>query len=279
MNKTLLTALLLAPGLALAKGPCTVERTQSFDLDTAGIAVLQVSIGPDQLRLDGHDGDSGQLTVRMCASDQARLDALGAAIERRGDDRLVLELDHGGRSNRISTGWFSSRSDYGRFEIQGRIPAHMAVDLTVGSGDAEVNNVAALEAVVGSGDLEANHITGLFKGQVGSGDIEVEGAGRVEIGNIGSGDISIDGVQGDAVVGNIGSGDLSLRGVTGSVRIGAIGSGDAKLRDVAGSVEVRALGSGDIDARDIGGDLTLRSKGSGRVNHRNVGGTVSVPNR
>lgn len=279
MNKTIIAALLLSPGLALASGPCAVERTQTLELDTVGIETLQVSIGPDSLRLEGQDQEGGSLSVRMCASDQTRLDDLAAALERDGDDRLVLALDHGGRHNEIGRSWFITRSDYGRFEISGRIPARLAVDLTVGSGDAEVTNVGALEAVVGSGDLEVSRVDGRFTALVGSGDIEAERTGPVEIGSIGSGDIKLRGVEGDARIGNIGSGQLDLREVSGTVSIGTIGSGGAKLFDVGGDVEARALGSGSIEARDIGGDLRLRSKGSGDVEHRGVKGSVSLPNR
>lgn len=279
MNKTTIAVLLLSPGLALASGPCEVERTQTLELATAGIATLQVSIGPDSLRLEGHDQDEGTLTVRMCASDQQRLDALSAALQREGGDRLVLVLDHGGRHNEISSNWFFSRADYGRFEIQGRIPARLAVDLTVGSGDARVSHVAALEAVVGSGELDVDRVGGPFTMMVGSGDIEAAGTGPVEIGSIGSGDVRLRGVEGDARIANIGSGSLDLREIVGSVAIGTLGSGDATLRDVSGAVEVRALGSGSIEADGIGGDLSLRSKGSGSVEHRDVAGGVSLPNR
>lgn len=279
MNKTILAALLLAPGLALANDPCDVERTQTLEIDAAGIAALQISIGPDSLQLEGHDQDGGSLSVRMCASDQERLDALAVALERDGDDRLVLALDHGGRHNQISTGWFFSRNDYGRFEISGRIPARLALDLTVGSGDARVANVAALEAVLGSGELEVERVDGRFSALVGSGKIEAEGTGPVEVGSIGSGEIKLTGVEGDVLVGNIGSGKLDLRRVDGSVSIGAIGSGEAKLREVSGDVDVRALGSGLIEAQDIGGNLELRSKGSGKVEPRNVTGSISLPNR
>lgn len=259
MNKFILTALLLAPGLAMASQPCALERTEAIELDAAGIDVLQVSIGPDSLRLDGQEGDTGTLSVRMCASDQQRLDDLAAALQRE-DDRLVLALDHGGRHNVISGSWFFKRSDYGRFEITGTLPARLAVDLTVGSGDAVVTNVAALEAVVGSGDLDVERVPGAFRALVGSGEIKAERTGPAEIGSIGSGSID-------------------LRSVEGPVSIGAIGSGTASLRDVTGDVQVRTLGSGTLEARDIRGGLELRSKGSGTVEHRDVQGEVRLPRR
>lgn len=259
MNKIILTALLLTPGLAMASQPCALERTETIELDAAGIDVLQVSIGPDSLRLDGQEGETGTLSIRMCASDQQRLDDLAAALERE-DDRLVLVLDHGGRHNVISGSWFFKRSDYGRFEITGTLPARMAVDLTLGSGNAEVANVAALEVVVGSGDLDVERVPGAFKALVGSGDISAERTGPVEIGSIGSG-------------------SLDLRTVEGQVSIGAIGSGKASVRDIAGDVQVRTLGSGTLEARDVRGGLELRSKGSGTVEHRDVRGQVSLPRR
>lgn len=279
MKMTILAVLLLSPGLALGQGPCAVERTQTLELDTVDISALQIDIGPDSLRLDGHDQEGGALTVRMCASDQERLDALAAALERHGDDRLVLALDHGGRHNVIGRIWFFERNDYGRFEIRGRVPSRLAVDLTVGSGDAEVNNVAALEAVVGSGDLEVSQVSGQLMALVGSGGIEAERTGPVEVGSIGSGDIRLRSVEGDARIGSIGSGRLDVRDISGSVSIGTVGSGRVSARAVSGNVDVRALGSGRIEAQAVGGDLSLRSKGSGNVEHRDVEGRVSVPNR
>lgn len=280
MIRILCTALVLVPFMASAQQLCEFERTEDLRLDLTDVSTLQISIGPDSVRLEGRDDADGVLQVRMCASSQERLDALNVSQLRQQAGRLQVELDHGGRPNRYTRVFlFFSVNDYGRFEITGRIPGDLAVDLTVGSGHARVSDVAGLEAVVGSGDLEARGIAGTFSVQVGSGDIVGEDVGALEIGNIGSGDVTVRQVRGDARVGSIGSGDLTLQGVQGSVAIGPIGSGDARLRDIGGNVEVRTLGSGDIDVRGVGGDLSVRSKGSGNIVHSGVAGEVVLPRR
>lgn len=274
-----LAALLALPGVALATLPCEIERTHTLALDFENANRLQVSIGPDRLALEGAEDGDGILTIRLCASSPERLEALAFGQARLGTDGLQLTLDHGGRSNRYIRGWFAGRSDYGHFEISGRIPARLALELTVGSGGARVSDIAALDAVVGSGDLEVRRIAGPLRLTVGSGDVDAEHLGSLEITSIGSGDVEARRIGGEVSVGGIGSGDLELREVAGSVRIGTIGSGDAELRDIGGNVEIRTLGSGDVDVAGVGGDLSLRSKGSGRVRHSGVQGSVSLPNR
>lgn len=280
MIRLLIVALVLTPALASAQQPCEFERTEEVRLDLADVSTLQMSIGPDAVSLEGTDNAVGMLRVRMCASSQERLDALGVSQFHPYPGRLQVELDHGGRSNSYTRMFlFFSASDYGRFEIEGNIPTTLAVDLTVGSGSARVSGVTDLEAVLGSGDLEVRGIAGAFTAQVGSGDITGQDVGTLQISNIGSGDVTVRQVEGDARIGSIGSGDLQLHEVQGSVSIGPIGSGDARLRDIGGDVEVRTLGSGDIDVRGVAGDLTVRSKGSGDITHADVAGEVSLPRR
>ncbi len=280
MIRTLTVALALAPAVASAQQLCDFERIEEIRLDLADVSTLHMSVGPDAVNIEGRDGAQGALRVRMCASSQERLDALNVTQFRPDAGRLQVELDHGGRGNSYTQVFLFFRSnDYGRFEIEGQVPATMAVDLTVGSGSGRVRGVAELEAVVGSGDLEVRDIAGTFSALVGSGDIVGQHVGSLQISNIGSGDVTVRQVQGDARVGSIGSGDLELHAVQGSVSIGPIGSGDARLRDIGGNVEVRTLGSGDIDVRSVAGDLYVRSKGSGGITHNDVAGEVRLPRR
>lgn len=297
-NKFLLPALsvLLCSTAAYADTPCKMSKDVTLELTSADIQEFQVSLGPDGLDLEGHASNQGELRVRYCASDQNRLDALEAKTSQRGH-QLKLELDHGGRSNVFRTGLFRS-SDYGYFQIQGRVPESWTIDVTVGSGKAEIENVAAVSAVVGSGELEVDQVRGLVSAQVGSGKIDIERAGQVQIGAIGSGRAEIDHVTNDVEVGSIGSGRLEADNVKGNVSIQSIGSGRASLEDIGGNVTVRSIGSGRLTAKDIegnvlvhtsgsgaitvtnvAGDFTLRSKGSGKVSHTNVSGSVSVPSR
>ncbi|TXK59639.1 hypothetical protein [Alkalisalibacterium limincola] len=277
--KALIPVLFLAPTLALAAMPCAHENRSELQLDLDDIRVLQVAIGPDKLRLVGAPDGDGRLSVRGCASSAERLAQLSLEPERAGDGVLKLVRETGGSSSVRFNLFGRGSGNYGYFEIEGRIPDTLAIDLAVGSGDAWIHNVQSLDATVGSGDLEARDVAGLFKARVGSGDIEARNVGRAEIGSIGSGDVELYGVAGDVSVGSIGSGDLDLRDVEGSVDIGSIGSGDAELQRIAGSVSVRTLGSGDVRAYDVGGDVSLSVKGSGDVRTRNVAGNVDVPRR
>lgn len=277
--KALIPVLFLAPTLALAAMPCAHESRSELQLDLQDITRLQVAIGPDKLRLVGAPDGDGRLSLRGCASSAERLAQLSLEPERVGDGVLKLVRETGGSSSVRFNLFGRSSGNYGYFEIEGRIPESLSIELAVGSGDAWIHNVHSLDATVGSGDLEARDVADLFKARVGSGDIEARNVGRAEIGSIGSGDVELYGVAGDVSVGSIGSGDLELRDVQGSVEIGSIGSGDAELHGVGGNVSVGSLGSGDINARSIGGDLTLRSKGSGDVRHRDVAGNVDVPRR
>jgi len=290
------SSLLLWSASAFADLPCKLSKDVTLELTGATIEQLQISLGPDRLDLEGHDGDSGELRVRYCASDQKRLDALEAKTSQRGN-LAKLELDHGGRNNVFRTGLFRS-SDYGYFQIQGQVPAAWTIDVTVGSGKAEIENVAAVNAVVGSGELEIDNVSGHVTVQVGSGKIDIERAGSVNISTIGSGRVEMDHVSGAVDIGSIGSGRAEIDNVRGAVSIQTIGSGRASLEDIIGDITVRSIGSGRLSAKDIDGsvmintsgsgsitvtnvtgDFTLRSKGSGKVSHTNVSGAVSVPNR
>lgn len=277
--KSLIPVLFLAPTLAMAAMPCAHEARSELQLDLQDIALLQLSVGPDKLRLVGEPDGDGRLKVRACASSTDRLAKMSLTPERLDDGVLKLERENGGNSSFSFNLFGANRGNYGYFEIEGTIPEALAIELAVGSGDAWIHNVRALEATVGSGDLEARDVAGLFKAQVGSGDIVARNVGRAEIRSIGSGDVAITNVAGDVTVGSIGSGDLELDDVEGSVEIGSIGSGDADLNGIGGSIEVGSIGSGDVDARGVGGDLIVRAKGSGDVSHRDVAGTVDVPRR
>lgn len=280
MIRMVCTALAFTPAIAFAQQPCDFEKTEELRLELADVTTLQLSIGPDTVQLEGQDDAEGVLQVRMCASSQERLDGLSVSQERGDTGTLQVELDHGGRANTYTRVFgFFTVGDYGHFDIRGRVPTTLAVDLTVGSGTARVSGVNELEVVVGSGDLDARAIAGNFTAQVGSGDIIGQDIGSLRVENIGSGEVTVRQVRRDAQIGSIGSGDLELHEVQGSVSIGPIGSGDARLRDIGGSVEVRTLGSGDIDVRGVAGDVTVRSKGSGDITHSDVTGEVSLPRR
>lgn len=289
--KTLAIVLSLLPALALAQPSCPHQRPHELALDLDGVEVLAVELGRHTLHLNGAADADGVVRGRACASSERRLEGLSLSQERRGA-WLVLRAEDSGGSNvfRLFGG-----SDYAYHELNLKVPQGLAIELELGSGDAFVHDIAALDADVGSGDLDAGRISGRIALRVGSGDVKLESTGMLaiesvgsgdviardvrgdlEIGSVGSGDVSVRGIGGEARIGSVGSGDIALSEVARGVRAGSIGSGDIALKGVGGNVELDRLGSGDLRVTDVEGDVHIRRKGSGDVHPSNVKGEVSI---
>lgn len=262
-----------APALADDDRACKHSAPQSLTLDIGDARLVEFRVGASKLRLDGKPGQAGSLQGRACASSGDDLARLQLEQVREGD-RLVVRLNREQRS-----GWTLFGSHYAYFDLSGTVPDGIPVEVSVGSGDAWLRDLAGLGLIVGSGDAEARGIRGEVRATVGSGDIELEDIGSLDGGSIGSGDLKARNVRGDAGMGSIGSGDLELHGVGGAVEIGSLGSGDVDLARIDGDVEIGSVGSGDIDASRIGGDLRVRSLGSGSVDHEGVAGKVDIPRK
>jgi hypothetical protein len=252
MRRLLVTALLLAPLGAFAADQCKFEAPRHLQLDLSGVRAVQIDVHSYDLHLEGSATARGELTGRACASDSSMLAGLQVTQRREGDQLLV---DIGG-DNHFS--WHMSGDSYANLEVKLSLPSNLPVSVNVGSGDADVSNVAQLQGNVGSGDLHVRQVAGRLDASVGSGDIDATDIGSLQLGSVGSGDFKAHGVRGDAKVGSVGSGDVTLHGV-------------------GGSVHADTLGSGDLSVEDVGGDLSLGAKGSGDVNHSGVKGKVSVP--
>jgi hypothetical protein len=267
----LLPALLLAATTADAARVCSNETPIRATLDFAGIERVDIDLGPHELHLTGVPGGGGEVSGRACASDKARLPTL--EIERTG---TTLRL----RASRAEQRIVLFGSDRGEWlSLTVSLPQAMPVSLGVGSGDARVEDVAALVLSIGSGDVNIPRLRGPLEVSVGSGDLVARDIGPLQVRSLGSGDITVDHVRGDATIGSVGSGDITLRRVDGSASIDSIGSGDVELHAVAGDVTLQRIGSGDLVVRDTGGDLTVHRKGSGDIRHSGVAGRVTVPGR
>ena len=250
--KPLALLLLLAPALASAED-CKHEDRRLLEPSLEGVSTVRFEVNSHDLHLaGGADGAPASLEVRACASDADYLPQLVVATRREGDT-LVVTLERQGQS----TGIFFSPT-YANLRVDATLPAGLAYQVDVGSGDAEVRGVSRLDADVGSGDLVAHGIGGEVAASVGSGDIEIDGAGSLFLHSVGSGDVQARRIGGDA-------------------RIDSVGSGDVELEQVGGNVAVGRVGSGDVDVVDVRGDLTARRVGSGEVSHRGVRGRVDVP--
>lgn len=250
MWKALPLVLLALPGLASAADNCKFQATRNLSLDLAGVRTVVIQTGPFDFHVKA--GSAARADGRACASSQEGLDRL-QLTQRREGDRLIIGT--GNERNGWSGGWFGS--NYTSFDVNVTLPRTVAVEVAVGSGDADVTGLANVVAHVGSGDLIVRGADSLDAG-VGSGDIKVEDIGKLELGAVGSGDFEGSNIRGD-------------------VRIGTIGSGGVDLRQVGGSVEARTIGSGDLSVATVGGGLRVSHVGSGDVDHRDVKGRVDIP--
>ncbi len=247
--------LLLLPALASAE-ECKFQKPLSGSLDLSGIKVLEIKLGRHDLHLNGVPGNGARISGRSCASSQERLATLQLSQRREGDRLVVTAEDdsHGWSVNLF--GW----SNYAYLDVQLDVPQNMAVELSVGSGDADVTGIDRLDSEVGSGDLRAHGIRGSFSTSVGSGDIVAEDIGEIHVGSVGSGDFTARNVHRDVEIGSIGSGDAGLRHVDGNVIVGSIGSGDLDINGVAHDLRVRSIGSGDISHHDVAGRVDVPSE-------------------
>lgn len=250
--KLLALPLLLLPGLAAADS-CKHAQDRELALDLDGVSLVRFEVNSHDLRLDGVAAEAvAPLKIRACASDPDYLPQLVVEASRSGDTLRVL-IERQGKS----VGIFFSPT-YANLDVHAQLPAGLAYEIDVGSGDAQVTGVASVSAQVGSGDLEVRGVAGAVTAQVGSGDLEFDDIGSLQ-------------------VRSVGSGDLQARRIRGDVRVGSLGSGDISLDGVQGNVQVERIGSGDLDANDVRGDLLVERLGSGDVDHGRVQGTISVP--
>lgn len=286
---TLLRPLLLAAACTLAfpsmaADRCEHSRAESPALDLAGVTRVVVAIGADELTVAP---GAPSLAIRHCASTAERAAESRVTVERRGD---TLHIES--RDSAITVYGLFGTDVYTWREITLSLPADLPLSLDVGSGDAALTGLSAIDVDLGSGDVALRQV-GRVAADVGSGDLVVDGAIAVAV-DVGSGDAVIQRVQGP-VEASVGSGDIALsdvgplarleagsggiraEGVRGDARIRSVGSGDIALRDVSGRVDVGAIGSGDVRLDGIGGDVVVGDRDSlENIDTRGVRGRLVV---
>ncbi|HEY2345653.1 MAG TPA: DUF4097 family beta strand repeat-containing protein [Xanthomonadaceae bacterium] len=272
MWKLLPCALLLVPALAHAD-ECRFEAPRNATLNFAGVHTLVIEVHQHNIHLNGTAAATGQVRGRACASTQKQLPGL-QLIQHREGDRLIVEAKD---ENPTFVGLVLFGNRYAYLDLHIDVPASLAVEIDVGSGDSWVKNVAELKAQVGSGDLDVAGVQGHFEAKVNSGDIKAADVGDTHVGSVGSGDFTVDQVRGSVTVGSVGSGDFTAEHVRGDVGIGSVGSGDASARTIGGNVDVGSIGSGDLHVRGVGHDLHVANIGSGDIEHADVAGKVNIP--
>lgn len=278
MRKSILllagVSLLALSFTAMGAEHCRYSAPRNAEINAAGLKLLEVRIGPDELVIHGEPG-LANVVVRgtACASDEKWLQDVKVEATRSGDNASVIA--HDGDHNMVMSLFGSS---YAYLKLEVRVPQSLAIALHEGSGDATVDNVAALDASLASGDLKANGVAGEFGLSAGSGDAVASDVGSLNLSSIGSGDASVDGVHGNARVDGVGSGDLRLGSVKGDVSLGSIASGDAKITGVGGSLDVKSVGSGDLIASDVTGNVSVGAVASGEVKISRAGRNVHAGN-
>jgi hypothetical protein len=281
-----LIAFLVSPLTALASQPCALSQQANLNLNYEGIRNARIEVANSTLRLDSSNTGQKLMTVRHCASNKERLEAAQVVVTRSGDTLLISA-----KASSNSYNWFGP-SSYGYSEIGLTLPSNIKVDLDVGSGDANVRNIAVLTVDLGSGDVQVND-SGAVVADVGSGDLMMNNIASLKI-DVGSGDAEARSVKadvrasvgsGDIVLSNIGSlssaevgsGDITAEGVRGDVAINSVGSGDATVKAVNGNVRIDDVGSGGIEVRGVDGALVIRSRSDVEsVNYSQVKGKVSI---
>jgi hypothetical protein len=266
--------LLAASFSAAAAEPCRYSAPRNAEIDAAGLKLLSVQIGPDELFIHGQPGLT-RIVVQgtACASDEKWLKDVKVETARQGDTATLVanDGDHG-----VVISLFHNYYAYLKLDV--RVPLSLAVKLQEGSGDASASDLAALDATLGSGDLKVKSIAGEFGFAVGSGDLSLHNVkGSVTMGALSSGSARLTGIGGGVKVQSVGSGDLVVHDVTGDVTVGSVSSGEVSIERAGGNVRADSVGSGDFGADGVGGDFSVGTVGSGDIRPRNVKGKVSVP--
>jgi DUF4097 and DUF4098 domain-containing protein YvlB len=113
-----------------------------------------------------------------------------------------------------------------------------------GSGDMQLDRIAAGDLKAGSGDVEVEEVTAEIKVKTGSGDVTLGPVGGACDVMAGSGDVVLDTVEGALKV-KTGSGDVVV-GVGGDRVEVMAGSGDLQIKQVSRGEVFAKTGSGDV---------------------------------
>jgi hypothetical protein len=209
---------------------------RSATVSTAGVRQVRVEAGAGFLRIEGKAGLTEiRATGTAHASSQEILERIKLTVVKNGDI-ITVKTEFPDED----CGWRDSCSR--ALDLTVELPASMAMDVSDGSGELEIQNVGALEV------------------------------------NDGSGGIHLKDIRGDVRISD-GSGEIVARNITGNLSIDTDGSGGIEAYDVTGSFIVKNDGSGEIHASGVGRDFEVDRKGSGSISYSDVKGRVDIPER
>ncbi len=246
-----LLALVAVPALAIARPPLIYHRV----IKLAAHPGHTVRVVLSQQDVVIHVSSNKSVTVSTDIwADTGSTDAkskivtrLAPKISTQDGDVVVQSPTHN------SWGWHFNFSGSPQAQVTVTMPATMAVNYRLGSGDFRFVNPGA-----------AN----LIKGYSGSGDVMVKSASARLTAKAGSGDIfvALDQASQPAQVQlSTGSGDINFTGTTDSLNV-STGSGDIRLSSASAKQAVLSTGSGNITAhwQDLAAGTSLKaSSGSG----------------
>lgn len=241
-----------------------IEETKKEEISSDGISQLNIDAGSGELVVKG---DKDAKTIKVIASikrsENVDKDAFIVNLQSKGDT-ANLEV-------KLKPVWFSI--SYRSMDVYVIVPEDLNVNVTDGSGFAEVGNISG-DVVIddGSGDLKLENLIGEVKITDGSGDMSITDLNNLKSIDDGSGSINIKNSGGMLKVID-GSGDLEVSQYKGDITIDD-GSGDMDISEVNGSVEVKD-GSGDITINGVEQNVNIIDDGSGDLHINQVKGSVT----
>jgi hypothetical protein len=141
-------------------------------------------------------------------------------------------------------------------DVSIRMPARLALDLSMPGGQTEVSGIAAVAIERASGRARFAGIAGAVSGEFGSGAIEIERVGSLDL-KARRTELRIVGVAGAARL-EAAAGDLVLRGVEGPTTL-KVERMDSELEDLGGPLEVTGSG-GQLRVRGARGAITCDTR-------------------
>ena len=143
MRKSILllagASLLALSFTAVGAEQCRYSAPRNAEINAAGLKLLAVQIGPDDLVIHGDPGVTN-VVVRgtACASNEKWLQDVKIEASRSGDTGNLIA--HDGDHTMLMSLFGGS---YAYLKLDVRVPQSLAIKLQEGSGDAKVDNVAA----------------------------------------------------------------------------------------------------------------------------------------
>jgi putative adhesin len=242
-----LSGLLAGGCIVIDEFECRLREERSAVMPApANLAVVEITALSGSLAIHGHDDAT-----------EIRVSGLACARHQRDLERIQIRTAVDGDRARIDAVMpEAARKRGARLDLVIDLPQSVRVKVLDGSGDAEIDGVAALEIDDDSGNLRIARVAGAVSIDDDSGDVEVDGAGRVRIDDD--------------------SGDVTIQHAA-AVNVIDDDSGDLSFSDIAGDVVIDDDDSGDIVVARIGGNLVVADDDGGDLEYTDVAGKVEVP--